>query len=118
MQLFKRIMSMEPSPVAETISLAELVTAYAGYVKELSLSCQLYEASTAAGSSSAVPQVWLQGMPPQDKIEDTMCRCVQGQCTGLHSSYIQLQLHLRGAMAQCAQFAPWLACPAAACCMI
>jgi hypothetical protein len=98
MQLFKLIMSMEASSVAEKVSIAELVTVYAGYVRELSLSSQLYEASAVAGSSSAVPQVWLQGMPPQDKMQDIMCRC--GQCAGLHSPgrLMHVQLQLSGAV--------------------
>jgi hypothetical protein len=52
----------------------ELLTEYSNYVKELSLSNQLHEASMLAGSSSAAPQLWLQGQSPVQQMEDTMCR--------------------------------------------
>jgi hypothetical protein len=74
MQLFKRILSMPLVPSAETMSIAELLAAYTGYVKELSMSNQLYEATALAGSSTAAPQLWPQGQAPLERMEDSMCR--------------------------------------------
>ncbi|WIA29406.1 hypothetical protein OEZ86_011910 [Tetradesmus obliquus] len=69
---------MPLTPNVDSISIAELQAAYVGFVKELSLASQLYEASALAGSSSgAEPQAWLQGQAPMERMEDTMCRFLQ-----------------------------------------